>query len=173
MAVVRKCSCGQEYPKSFHIGQRFNISGGFPDEYLLCLVAGGDYNKVQLTNVDTGSLFHGNITVKDYNDITPEEFDQFFNMFDNYNIVCPKCRTPYVEVKTTYSIGQKFDICFYEKEGNTRYILASSEPYTAVLINLEKGTRFFEGIKVKDLYNITEEEMDLIKWGYKFELVEE
>jgi len=64
-----------------------------------------------------------------------------------------------------YSIGQLF--VGYGKDG---YLLAQVDSYKVGLICLSDGNRWADPVEVFDPYNITEEELEKIYDGGKFEL---
>jgi len=170
---VKKCDCGKEYPKNFFVGDRVHIAG-FEDEYIICVVAESYLNKVQLTNLRTGTIFNGCVNVNDIDYIEPYELEEMFKTYDN-KLICPIClteykKTEYKKVEQTYKIGQRFK---YRCADNYVYILCLFGVNKVGMVNIINGKRWGDGINVKDPYKITENELSNLFSPNTFELVQD
>lgn len=66
--------------------------------------------------------------------------------------------------ESTYGIGQKFIL-----GGRTKYVLACTEYRKVNLINIHSGTRWTEALIVKDVANITKQELITLMGNDEFE----
>lgn len=86
------------------------------------------------------------------------DVEEAFNKFQD-NITC----------SPTYSVGQRFKV-FYEEGRYWDCILAQVFPFEVCLIDINSGNRIEDPIRVKNLWNITSEEMEEISDGLEFVL---
>lgn len=81
------------------------------------------------------------------------DVEEAFNKFQD-NITC----------SPTYSVGQRFKV-FYEEGRYWDCILAQVFPFEVCLIDINSGNRIEDPIRVKDLWNITTQEMKEMSIG--------
>lgn len=86
------------------------------------------------------------------------DVEEAFNKPQDSITCSTKCSDP------TYSIGQRFKV-FYEEGRYWDCILAQVFPFEVCLIDINSGNRIEDPIRVKDIWNITTQEMKEMSIG--------
>ncbi len=70
-----------------------------------------------------------------------------------------------------YKAGQRFILTYRDSDGDLKeaeHILAQVAPNKFALIDLKDGNRWYDPVKVEHSFNVTHEEMEVMR-GYMYE----